>query len=262
MSRLSATLRYRLLTTGRSVDMSSRHVTATTTARHRLSAPGGRASGIQDGQDQSARVTAEGAAWLASAGAYPGVAGPAVLRCGITFDVVNVPPVFGHRILDRLWEEGPGSGPAAVQRGRLLLFAAPGTAQRLPALLRWEECGSTVPPLLCHGTGDAVTVPGPDPAGAPGAPVPALRAAVGHPRDGERGREHAAGAGGPGECSELRGAGAGDRWLVAPGARYPWLPGADVLRWACVRAARGTRPVSIFPPVRPGAKVYDVSRRR
>nr|WP_267767422.1 hypothetical protein [Streptomyces albidoflavus] len=165
--------------------MSSRHVTATTTARHRLSAPGGRVSGIQDGQDQSARVTAEGAAWLASAGAYPGVAGPAVLRCGITFDVVNVPPVFGHRILDRLWEEGPGSGPAAVQRGRLLLFAAPGTAQRLPALLRWEECGSTVPPLLCHGTGDAVTVPGPDPAGAP---VPALRAAVGHPRDGERGR--------------------------------------------------------------------------
>ncbi|PBO23710.1 hypothetical protein CLM85_14430 [Streptomyces albidoflavus] len=41
-----------------------------------------------------------------------------------------------------------------------------------------------------------------------------------------------------------------------------WLPGADVLRWACVRAARSTRPVSVFPPVRPGAKVYDVSRRR
>ncbi|PAX83886.1 hypothetical protein CLM81_19760, partial [Streptomyces albidoflavus] len=117
MSRLSATLRYRSLTTGRSVGMSSRHVTATTTARHRL------------------------------------------------------------------WEEGPGSGPAAVQRGRLLLFAAPGTAQRLPALLRWEECGSAVPPLLCHGSGDAVTVPGPDPAGAPGTVVPALRAAVGHPRD-------------------------------------------------------------------------------
>ncbi|WP_255254043.1 hypothetical protein [Streptomyces albidoflavus] len=54
--------------------MSSRHVTATTTARHRLSVPGGRVSGTQDGQDQSARVTAEGAAWLASAGAYPGVA--------------------------------------------------------------------------------------------------------------------------------------------------------------------------------------------
>ncbi|PBO20467.1 hypothetical protein CLM85_30035, partial [Streptomyces albidoflavus] len=72
MSRLSATLRYRSLTTGRSVGMSSRHVTATTTARHRLSVPGGRVSGTQDGQDQSARVTAEGAAWLASAGAYPG----------------------------------------------------------------------------------------------------------------------------------------------------------------------------------------------
>ncbi|RWZ73283.1 hypothetical protein EQK42_25215, partial [Streptomyces albidoflavus] len=74
MSRLSATLRYRLLTTGRHAGMSSRHVTATATARHRLSAPGSRASGAQDGQDQSARVTAEGAAWLASAGAYPGVA--------------------------------------------------------------------------------------------------------------------------------------------------------------------------------------------
>ncbi|GFH63633.1 MULTISPECIES: hypothetical protein [Streptomyces] len=246
--------------------MSSPHVTATATAtaRHRSLAPGARSSsGPLDGQDQSARVTAEGAAWLASAGAYPGVAGSAVLRCGLTFDVVNVPPVFGHRMLDRLWEEGPGSGPAAVQRGRLLLFAAPGTAQRLPALLRWEECGSAVPPLLCHGVGDAVTVPGPDTVEDAGAPVPALRAADLHPRDGEREREHTSGPGGAREAPpEPRGAGAGDRWLVAPGARYPWLPGADVLRWACVRAARSTRPVSIFPPVRPGAKVYDVSRRR
>ncbi|MFD4988033.1 hypothetical protein ACFWMQ_05520 [Streptomyces sp. NPDC058372] len=219
-------------------------------------------SGPQDGQDQSARVTAEGAAWLASAGVYPGVAGPAVLRCGVTFDVVNVPPVFGHRILDRLWEEGPGSGPAAVQRGRLLLFAAPGTAQRLPALLRWEECGSAVPPLLCHGVGDAVTVPGPGAAEGAGVPVPVLRAADRHPRDGEREREHTGGREEARDGAELRGAAAGDRWLVAPGARYPWLPGADVLRWACVRAARSARPVSIFPPVVPGAKVYDVSRRR
>ncbi|WP_436738736.1 hypothetical protein [Streptomyces sp. BBFR102] len=240
--------------------MSSPHVTAT--ARHRPSTSTARVSGPRDGQDQAARVTAEGAAWLASAGTYPGTAGPAVLRCGIAFDVVNVPPVFGHRILDRLWEEGPGSGPAAVQRGRLLLFTAPGTAQRLPALLRWEECGSAIPPLLCHGVGDAVTVPGPDPAEAAGAPVPTLRAATGHPRDGEREREHPVRRGGGHQGPELRGAGAQDRWLVAPGARYPWLPGADVLRWACVRAARSARPVSIFPPVGPGAKVYDVSRRR
>jgi hypothetical protein len=31
------------------------------------------------------------------------------------------------------------------------------------------------------------------------------------------------------------------RWLVAPGARYPWLPGAPVLLWACLRAAQEGR---------------------
>lgn len=87
-----------------------------------------------------------------------------VLPCRTVFDVVSVPAIFGRRMLDRLWDEGPGSGPIAVYRGRMLLFAAPGTAHRLPTLLEWEEWGSpgrtgAVPPLLCHGTGDAVTVP-------------------------------------------------------------------------------------------------------
>ncbi|MFD0023206.1 bifunctional DNA primase/polymerase [Streptomyces sp. NPDC058382] len=203
--------------------------------------------------NQTAQVTAAGAAWLAGAAAYPRSAlaqweshpsAPGVLPCGSSFDVVNVPTLFGRRMLEHLWADGPGSGPVATHRGRMLLFASPGTAQRLPSLLDWEEWGGgpasragraapgqddgerKVPPLLCHGTGDAVTVPpltcGPDTSGP--------------------------------------------RWVVAPDTRSPWLPGPDVLLWACVRVARsapssGPR-ISIFPPADQGAKVYDVSRRR
>ncbi|PWI18196.1 hypothetical protein DI272_31670 [Streptomyces sp. Act143] len=181
-------------------------------------------------------VTADGAAWLASAGTYPRSTlalwedrpdAPVVLPCGPAFDVVSVPAVFGRRMLDRLWDDGPGSGPVAVFRGRMLLFAAPGTAHRLPSLLRWEECGRTgaIPPLLCHGNGDAVTVPAPLPTRA--APTPL-----------------------------------GSRWLVAPDTRHPWLPGPEILLWAAVRAARAAVRISIFPPADQDAKVYDVSRRR
>ncbi|MEV0244225.1 bifunctional DNA primase/polymerase [Streptomyces sp. NPDC050674] len=189
-------------------------------------------------------VTPDGAAWLASAGTYPRSTlalweerpgAPVVLSCGSVFDVVSAPAMFGRRMLDRLWDDGPGSGPVAQFRGRMLLFAAPGTAQRLPALLEWEEWGArdgrdtrrtdAVPPLLCHGTGDAVTVPAPSgPAGA-------------EPRRTSR-------------------------WLVAPDTRQPWLPGPEVLLWAAVRAARSAVRISIFPPADQGAKVYDVSRRR
>jgi hypothetical protein len=186
-------------------------------------------------------VTPEGAAWLASAGAYPRSTLalweerpdlPVVLPCGSAFDVVSVPAVFGRRMLDRMWDEGPGSGPVAEFRGRMLLFAAPGTAQRLPSLLEWEEWSArgreggrtgTVPPLLCHGAGDAVTVP-PPVGDAPGR--------------------------------------SGSRWLVAPDTRRPWLPGPEILLWAAVRAARAAVRISIFPPADQGAKVYDVSRRR
>ncbi|MEV7148548.1 bifunctional DNA primase/polymerase [Streptomyces sp. NPDC051287] len=182
----------------------------------------------------AAGVTSDGAAWLASAGTYPRSTlalweerpdAPVVLPCGAVFDVVNTPAVFGRRMLDRLWDEGPGSGPVAVRRGRMLLFAAPGTAARLPSLLDWEEWGGrgqAVPPLLCHGTGDAVT-------------VPALR-------------------GGPSPADT--------RWLVAPDTRHPWLPGPEILLWAAVRAARSAVRISIFPPADQDAKVYDVSRRR
>ncbi|MFI8965490.1 hypothetical protein ACIGO8_25650 [Streptomyces sp. NPDC053493] len=186
---------------------------------------------------QAARVTDCGAAWLASAAAgQPGAAlarwrerpgSAAVLPCGTVFDVVNVEPIFGRRMLDRLWAEGPGCGPVAVHRGRMLLFAAPGTAQRLPSLLDWEEWGEAVPRPLCHGTGDAVTVP----------PLA--------PREGDT---------------------SAPRWVVAPDTRSPWLPGPEVLLWACVRAARAVSAadvrVSIFPSADPDANVYDVSRRR
>ncbi|MBT2511819.1 hypothetical protein J7I98_39890 [Streptomyces sp. ISL-98] len=198
-----------------------------------------------EGSHHTAEVTAAGAAWLASAAAYPRStlslwegrpSTPGVLPCGSVFDVVSVPAMFGRRMLDRLWTEGPGSGPVATHRGRMLLFASPGTAQRLPSLLQWEEWGGggresegTMPPLLCHGTGDAVTVP---PLTAPHAPQSP----------------------------------SGPRWLVAPDVRHPWLPGPDVMLWACVRAGRPgqvTEPrISIFPPAEQDAKVYDVSRRR
>ncbi|MCM2413953.1 MULTISPECIES: bifunctional DNA primase/polymerase [unclassified Streptomyces] len=203
--------------------------------------------------DRTAQVTAAGAAWLAGAAAYPRStlaqweshpSAPGVLPCGSSFDVVNVPTLFGRRMLEHLWSDGPGSGPVATHRGRMLLFASPGTAQRLPSLLDWEEWGGgpgsrtgedpagqdggdrRVPPLLCHGTGDAVTVP-------------------------------------PLTCGPSA---SGPRWVVAPDTRSPWLPGPDVLLWACVRVARsapssGPR-ISIFPPADQGAKVYDVSRRR
>ncbi|MFE0326937.1 bifunctional DNA primase/polymerase [Streptomyces sp. NPDC058960] len=186
-------------------------------------------------------VTSEGAAWLASAGRNPRSTlalwadrptAPVVLPCGTAFDVVNTPAIFGRRMLDRLWDEGPGSGPVAVHRGRTLLFTAPGTARRLPALLDWEEWGGRtpkIPPLLCHGTGDAVTVP-----------------AI-HPADPAATRLDS-------------------RWLVAPDTRRPWLPGPEIILWAAVRAARAAASapvrISIFPPADQDAKVYDVSRRR
>ncbi|GHH12751.1 bifunctional DNA primase/polymerase [Streptomyces rubradiris] len=177
-------------------------------------------------------------AWLASAGTHPRSTlalwrehpdAPVVLPCGTVFDVVSAPVVFGRRMLDRLWGAGSRSGPVAVFRGRTLFFAAPGTAQRLPSLLAWEEWGTRrareVPPLLCHGPGDAVTVP----------PLTPL------------------------SCDDAPGAA---RWLVAPDGRHPWLPGPEVLLWAAVGAARSAGRPSISPHRDQGANVYDVSRRR
>lgn len=148
--------------------------------------------------------------WLASASEYPRSMralwasrpwAPTVLPCGRTFDVVNLPGLFGRRVLDELWRSGPGCGPVAGLRGRVLVFAQVGTAERLRTLLAWEEWVRSVPPLLCHGAGDAITVP------------PAQR---------------------PVDAPETHG-----RWIVPPEGGDPWLPGASTLLWACVRAARG-----------------------
>ncbi|MEV8535312.1 bifunctional DNA primase/polymerase [Streptomyces sp. NPDC051211] len=179
------------------------------------------------------RVTPQGAAWLVSASAHPRSTlavwqgrptAPAVLPCGTVFDIVNVPAVFGRRVLDLLWGEGPGSGPVAVHRGRMLLFAAPGTAQRLPSLLDWEEWGDAVPAPLCHGRGDAVTVPALTPT--------------------------------PGPSRWLVAPDTRLPWLPGPEALL-WA----CVRAARTAAAADLR-VSIFPSADPGANVYDVSRRR
>lgn len=113
-------------------------------------------------------VTVAGEAWLASASEYPRSMralwearpwAPSVLPCGRAFDVISMPALFGRRVLDELWASGPGCGPVASYRGRTLLFVRPGAAPRLRRLLAWEEWARDVPPLLCHGRGDAVTVP-------------------------------------------------------------------------------------------------------
>jgi hypothetical protein len=204
-------------------------------------------------------VTRAGADWLASACTLTASvhalwlhrpAAPSVLPCGTAFDVVSAPPLPGRLILERLWSSGPGSGPVAVHRGRVLLFATAGTAQRLPALLAWEEWRSsregavaeTFPSLICLGRGDSVTIPALHP---------------GH-------EEHAPGA---------------SRWLVAPDVRRPWLPGPGVLLRACLRLGAARRGPPPLASVRAGrgpasdeepisgtadrdAKVYDVTRRR
>lgn len=169
-------------------------------------------------------VPPEGAEWLASASRFPRSVhalwalrpeAPSVLPCGSAFDVVSLPAHRGRPLLDRLRSRGRGTGPVAVHRGRLLLFATAGTADRLPALLGWEEWRNdgpedSFPPVLCHGLGDTVTVPALFPA------------------------THPHGAGARGGC-------ASSRWLVAPTTRHPWLPGPELLLWAWVRTLRSSR---------------------
>ncbi|AOP45723.1 bifunctional DNA primase/polymerase [Streptomyces lydicus] len=199
-------------------------------------------------------VTLAGADWLATAASRPDElhalwarqpAAPSVLPCGTAFDVINAPALFGRRMVDRLWSDGPGSGPVAAHRGRLLLFAAPGTAQRLPALLVWEEWAAAVPPLLCHGTGDAVTVP-------PLHPHPGTGTAGARPAYTDTPSAYGVPAAPPADPADLTSPGT-SRWLVAPDVREPWLPGPDILLWACVRAARPTagmqREAAAQPPV-------------
>ncbi|WP_458086407.1 bifunctional DNA primase/polymerase [Streptomyces malaysiensis] len=234
----------------------------------------------QDSLHAAVFVTPAGADWLASASASPrGVqalwagapTAPVTLPCGTAFDVISMDALFGRRVVGRLWTDGPGTGPVAAQGGRVMLFATPGTAQRLPALLGWEEWRAAAPPLLCYGRGDAVTVPplfppDPDPpatapleqdalehsAQEPGAREPGTpESGVPEPGAVESGAVESStpessaaepgvpepGVPEPGGTRESTPA-PSPRWLVAPDVRNPWLPGPEVLLWACVRAAR------------------------
>ncbi|CAM5408621.1 MULTISPECIES: hypothetical protein [Streptomyces] len=187
-------------------------------------------------------VTLAGADWLASADPCPESVharwaacpdAPSTLPCGSVFDVINAPALFGRELVDRLWTAGPGSGPVATHRGRILLFAEPGTARRLPALLGWEEWSGSVPPLLCHGTGDAVTVPPlfPHRPARPDPPYGTPTAPTGDAPTPEPDRPEP-------DRPEPDRPDATSRWLVAPDVRHPWLPGPGTLLWACIRAAR------------------------
>ncbi|MEV5592685.1 hypothetical protein [Streptomyces sp. NPDC052496] len=217
----------------------------------------------------AAYVTLAGADWLASADPYPESVharwaarpdAPSTLPCGTVFDVINAPALFGRDLVDRLWTAGPGSGPVATHRGRILLFAEPGTARRLPALLAWEEWSGSVPPLLCHGPGDAVTVPPlfprrpPQPLPEPAHTTHPAQAAL--PTQSPTAQKPTA-QGPTTQKPTAQGPIAQDltaqdptpqdptpqdltdsRWLVAPDVRHPWLPGPGALLWACIRAAR------------------------
>lgn len=215
----------------------------------------------------TSHVTPAGAEWLASASAFPRSVralwsarptSASVLPCGTTFDVISAPALFGRELLARLGSVGPRSGPAALLRDRVMLFAQPGSAQRLSTLLDWEEWAGrrrNVPPLLCHGLGDTVTVP---PVYASADRYASTPACAGQGNQESRGGQ--------------------GHWLVAPAVRSPWLPGPQALLWSTLRAARpGEAPGrarrtrrqprpdlgrSIFVPPEAGAKVYDVSRRR
>ncbi|MFD7664365.1 hypothetical protein [Streptomyces sp. NPDC059788] len=204
-------------------------------------------------------VTLAGADWLASADPSPESVharwaacpdAPSTLPCGTVFDVINAPALFGRDLVDRLWTAGPGSGPVATHRGRILLFAEPGTAGRLPALLGWEEWSGSVPPLLCHGTGDAVTVPPlfPHRPQQPGPHHTARTTRTAHPAHPVHTARHTTPAP-PESAGPLPPDPATSRWLVAPDVRHPWLPGPGTLLWACIRAARRAPGTGSAPPL-------------
>ena len=126
----------------------------------------------------------------------PGAPVVAAVRRGPSSTSSNVPAIFGRRMLDRLWSEGPGSGPVARSTAAGCCCSPP-PAPPSGCRSLWlggvgRTCRTAAP---CHGTGDAVT-------------VPPLAAADPPPTAGSR---------------------AG--WSL-PDTRHPWLPGPEVLLWA------------------------------
>ncbi|MFD7728802.1 bifunctional DNA primase/polymerase [Kitasatospora phosalacinea] len=85
---------------------------------------------------------------------------PLLLPTGHRFDVLDVPAQPGLQALVRLERMGTQVGPVlASPAGRLLLFVAPGTAERLPDLLYrmgWDDASLD---LTCHGLGSYLAAP-------------------------------------------------------------------------------------------------------
>ncbi|MFF0298104.1 bifunctional DNA primase/polymerase [Kitasatospora sp. NPDC004615] len=85
---------------------------------------------------------------------------PLLLPTGHQFDVLDVPAQPGLQALVRLERMGTQIGPVlASPTGRLLLFVAPRTAERLPDLLYrmgWDDASLD---LACHGLGSYLAAP-------------------------------------------------------------------------------------------------------
>ncbi len=104
-------------------------------------------------------VVAPGASAAELAARCPADA-PLLLPTGHRFDVLDVPAQPGLQALVRLERMGTQVGPVlASPAGRLLLFVAPGTAERLPDLLYrmgWDDASLD---LACHGLGSYLAAP-------------------------------------------------------------------------------------------------------
>lgn len=107
--------------------------------------------------------------WYEARLGWPVVPGtPLRLRVGVRFDVLDVPAEAGYAALRRLG----AASPVAVQRGRMRLLVAPGSAEELPGLLDWLEWGSLALDLAAAGAGALMDAPvPPEPGARAGRPV-------------------------------------------------------------------------------------------
>lgn len=113
--------------------------------------------------------------WYENERGWPTVPGnPVRLSVGVRFDVLDVPAEAGHAALERLRGDGragrrPGPAdagfPVALQRGRMLLLVAAGSAEELPGLLDWLEWGTLALDLTAIGAGGLIDAPAPPAAG-------------------------------------------------------------------------------------------------
>lgn len=120
--------------------------------------------------------------WYENEQGWPTVPGdPVRLAVGVRFDVLDVPAEAGHAALERLQGDGrtgPAAAgfPVALQRGRMLLLVAAGSAEELPGLLDWLEWGTLALDLAAIGAGGLIDAPPPPAAGRGALRPPAVRA--------------------------------------------------------------------------------------